>query len=341
VTMRVLFVTNYQQVRARSSAAGIFVEREMQSLRDLGVDMSEYDIGASYAPRALVRGWRGLRAEIRRTRPDLLHAQYGTIVALIAVLTMHPTVITFGGGDLQPGEYHSGAPGAQPRLAVPLSWLRSYAAIVLSHAAALLAVRMICVSERLRSALRWRRGAAAVIPRGVDLAFFSPGSRDEARALLGWDPRARVVLTDGGRDWKTKGLDITTAAVDLAKKSLPDLELRVIRDIPPHQMPLLYRAADVLVCASRAEGSPNVVKEALGCALPVIGVRVGDVEERLAGVTPSAIVDRTPEAIASAIVELVRDPRRSNGPEVIAPLSRQRTAERILDVYRAAARMQA
>jgi teichuronic acid biosynthesis glycosyltransferase TuaC len=339
--MRILFVTNYQRARAANGSAGIFVDREMQSLREGGLDVSAYDIGTRYDPASLWHAWRGLRAEIRRTQPDLLHAQYGTIVAALTVLTGHPTVITFGGGDLLPADFHSGGPDGGRALAWALSWLRSFAGISLSHFAALFAVRTICVSEELRRSLHVRRRRASVIPRGVDLKLFSPGSREEARAALGWTADARIVLASGTGDRRIKGLDVATEAAAIASRTASDLELRVIRDIPPDQMPLIYRAADVLVFASRTEGSPNVVKEALACGLPVIGVHVGDVGERLHGVTPSATVARAPRAIADAIVEITRNPERSNGPQAVAALSLEKIRERILDVYRDATRQQA
>lgn len=317
--MRILFVTNYRGAWSQNPSAGIFVERQAESLRAAGIEVLFHDLGRSHSPLALAKKWRELRAEVRRCQPDLIHAQYGTVVSLISALTFHPMVITYGGSDLLVG--------------ASVSLPRVYLGIVLSNVAALFAKRIICVSEELRRALWWRRRIVAVIPRGVDLSAFSPGSKSDARRELGWDPSKRIVLIDGGRDPRNKGLDVVEEAMILARRELPDLELFVIHGIPPARMPLLYRAADALVCASRQEGSPNVVKEALACALPVIGVPVGDVPERLAGVSPSAVVERTPVALAQAIVDIVRAPARSNGPDVVAEISMERTAARIIGVY--------
>lgn len=320
--LHVLFVTNYAQARLRSAAAGIFSERLKASLLAKGVDVRTFDIGMSHSPVSLFRSLIALRREIRRTHPDLLHAQYGTVVAAVCALTFHPTVITFAGGDLQHG-------------AVP--WLRSFTGHLMSNLAALFAKANICVSERMRQAMWWRRGSTYVIPHGVDVDIFKPGSREDARAFLGINRNARVVALDGARDPKTKGLDIVSEAVEIAKKELPDVELFVVRGLTPEQMPLVHRAADALICASKLEGSPNVVKEALACNTPVIGVHVGDIEERLEGVEPSAVVDRNPQAIAQAIVDITRTPRRCNGREKVLDLSLERIAERVLEVYKKAA----
>lgn len=320
--MRVLFVTNYRGAWGQNASAGIFVERQAESLRAAGVDVRFFDLGRSHSPLVLARKWRELRAEIRRIAPDLIHAQYGTIVAFVSAMTFHPMIITFGGSDLLVGA----------SVPLPRIWL----GLVLSNLAALRARRIICVTEELRRALWMRRRAVTVIPRGVNLSHFSPGPKAEARAALGWDPARRIVAIDGGRDPRNKGLDVVEAAMVLARRELPDLELFVIQGVPPPQMPTVLRAADALVCASRQEGSPNIVKEALACALPVIGVPVGDVPDRLAGVSPSAVVERTPEALARAIVDIVREPRPSNGPEVVAQISMERTAARIIEVYEGA-----
>lgn len=317
--MRVLFITNYRGAWAYYPPAGIFVERQADSLRNAGVDVLFFDLGRSHSPLALARRLLELRREIRRSAPDLIHAQYGTLVGLVAALTLHPMVITFGGSDVLVGA------SASP--------VRIYLGIFLSNLASLFARRVICVSDELRRALWWRRRGVVVIPRGVNLQQFRPGPRDEARAELGWDLEARIVLIDGLRDPQNKGLSIARRAIEIVQEELPDTQLVIVEAVQPDRMPVLLRAADALICASRQEGSPNIVKESLACALPVVGVRVGDVPERLAGAEPGGVVDRTPEAIARALVPILRQRQRSNGPEIVRQLSLEAIASRITGVY--------
>ena len=99
-------------------------------------------------------------------------------------------------------------------------------------------------------------------------------------------------------------------------------------------MPLLMNAADCLLLTSTTEGSPNAVKEALACDLPVVSTPVGDVRTLLDGVSPSAVAEPNPEALGSAIVECTRDRRRSDGRDRTAWLDERAIAQRILDVYR-------
>jgi glycosyltransferase involved in cell wall biosynthesis len=95
----------------------------------------------------------------------------------------------------------------------------------------------------------------------------------------------------------------------------------------------LLNAADCLILTSSLEGSPNAVKEALMCNLPVISTAVGDVGELLAGVAPSWICAATVDQFASALTECMSDRRRSNGRDVAAALDEGRVARRILKLY--------
>lgn len=318
--MKVLMVSNYATGKKDVAYAGIFVERQLQSLRDAGITVEAFDIGRPGSAAGFYRSWRALRRFAREFAPDLVHAQYGAAVGLLAALAGPPAVITFSGTDLHRG-------GGQTGL------LRRTLGRIVSNAAALLARRVICVSEDLRALLWFKRDTAVIIPRGVDLRLFYPGPRDEARAHLGWTTSAPCVLFAGGRDPVNKGLELATRAVELARQDIPELELHVLRTVAPEQMPDHYRAADVLLFTSHREGSPNTVKEALACNLPVVSVAVGDVAERLSGVEPSAIVERDAAALANAIISILRRGQRSNGREHVSAISLEAVAKRVLDVY--------
>jgi hypothetical protein len=66
-------------------------------------------------------------------------------------------------------------------------------------------------------------------------------------------------------------------------------------------------------------------------------VDVGDVPERLAGVSNTRIVARDPETIGRALVELVTPPRRTNGRSRIDDFSAVEIAEQLRALYGEAA----
>jgi teichuronic acid biosynthesis glycosyltransferase TuaC len=320
--LHVLMVSNHWGAKKKSLAAGVFVDRQMDSLRRAGVKISTFDVGTSHSIFHVLTKWLQLRRTVHELRPDLIHAQYGTIVGFLSVFAGRPAIISFCGGDLIPS-----APS------VPL--LRMNAGFLLSNLAALRARGVICKSKELRQALWWRRSHAVVIPNGVDLTVFSPGSQDTARKELGWELSPPIVLFSAGGDQRNKGLDVVKAAMKVVHYSLPDALLHIVsHNVEPNRMPLYYRAADALVCASRLEGSPNVVKEALACNLPIVSTQVGDVPERLAGVQQSALVARDACAIGEALVKILLERKRSDGREHIACLDSKNIAQRIFDVYR-------
>lgn len=74
-------------------------------------------------------------------------------------------------------------------------------------------------------------------------------------------------------------------------------------------VPALLRAADIFVLASRWEGLPLAVLEAMMSRLPVVATTVGGVvEEVVDGETGLLVPPQNPEALASALARLLDDP---------------------------------
>jgi teichuronic acid biosynthesis glycosyltransferase TuaC len=318
--LQVLIVSNHEEAKKTCLHAGVFVDRQCESLKKFGVNIITFDIGTSHSPILLIKRWLELRRLVRKLNPDLVHGAYGTIVGMMSVFAGRPAVISFCGGDLQHG--------------ASVSYVRLLIGFFLSNLAALRAERLICKSEQLVQALWWRKKKAVIIPNGVDLDLFSPGSQSESRKKLGWDVGHPIVIFNGGSDPKGKGIDLAQEAMKFARSRVPNAVFHVLSNEEPLRMPLYYRAADALLCTSITEGSPNVVKEALACNLPVVSTAVGDVPERLAGVCPSEVVSRDPKEIGEAISNVLEAKQRSNGRDKVMHLSLDQVALRVLDVYK-------
>jgi glycosyltransferase involved in cell wall biosynthesis len=304
----------------------IFARRQVASLARAGVVTETVYLRSRTNPLVLAREALRIRRLARTFLPDVIHAHYGTVTAMLcACVSPVPLIITFRGSDLNPVNVKGRARGAVARL--------------LSQCATLRAARVICVSRGLSERLWWRARGVTVIPDGIDLRLFYPRARDEVRRELGWPVEDRVVVFNVGNNPRTKRLDLAQAAFVRARASRTDLRLYLIDgNESPSRIPLFLNAADCVLVTSDAEGSPNIVKEALACNLPVVSVDVGDVSERLAGVTPSRVVARSESAIAQALVEVVGLGGRCNGAAAVRNLSEDRIAERILAVYAEAMR---
>lgn len=300
-----------------------FARTQVECLIGLGVNIRTFSLMSRTSPSGLLQACLALRKELKEFKPDIVHAHFGTMTAfLCAVSSRIPLVISFKGSDLY---LH---PESGP--------VRARIAFLLSQLACLRASRVICVSRRLRDRLWWRRNRATVIPDGINLKMFRPQKKEEARTLLGWPQDERVVVFNGENQPRLKGLALVKSAMRIAERMVGPIRL-VCLDVPFELMPTCLSAADCLLLASMYEGSPNVVKEAMACNLPVVATDVGDVPERLANVEPSRVVPHDAAAFGRAIAETLSDARRSNGRSQLAECADAKVAESVRLVLEMAA----
>jgi glycosyltransferase involved in cell wall biosynthesis len=125
-------------------------------------------------------------------------------------------------------------------------------------------------------------GKIRVVPSGVDTAYFEPGDRTAARAILGIGADAFVVAAVGSRNENKGGDRLIAAASSCAGPDItpvmagPGWEKSHAGDwvglgvVPPSSIRLLLQAADVFFQGSLSEGMPNALLEALAAGLPCI-----------------------------------------------------------------------
>jgi glycosyltransferase involved in cell wall biosynthesis len=305
---------------------GNFVATQMQSIAETGAKVRVEFIDGRRSTWAYGKAIFRIRRLARSGQFDLVHGHYG-LSGFVAAFQPLPLVVSFCGDDLL------GTPNGRGGIT-----LKSRIARRLSYFAARRADAIICKSEAMRRRLPRPADVARarVIPNGVDTTRFSPGDRLEAREQLGLDAAEHLVLFPHTSAERRKRLDVAQAAVERLQQRGTRARLLIVEGEPPERMPHYYRAADCLLLTSDWEGSPNVVKEALCCDLPVVSVDVGDVRQWLDQVSGSRVVAREPDSIAAALSDLIVDGSRVDGTPVRAALGLPRIAERVMDAYQEA-----
>ena len=88
-----------------------------------------------------------------------------------------------------------------------------------------------------------------------------------------------------------------------------------------------------MLLTSQHEGSPNVIKEALACDLPVVSVDVGDVSERVKGIEGCYLTLPDPDDLAAKLSLVYSGKGRVTGRVAIQEFSLERIARQLGTVY--------
>jgi colanic acid/amylovoran biosynthesis glycosyltransferase len=257
-------------------------------------------------------------------QPRLIHAHFGRGGALalpIARALGLPLVVTFHGGDATKDEPYR-------RRLIPTIFQRRCAA--LQREAALI----VCVAEHVREALLARDFPAAklkVIRYGIEPEADgeTPPRPDRPYVLFVGrfvEKKGVVYLLEAMRNLESEGAAVDLALVgdgpmaEVLRRQASGLKhVRFLGWLPNHKVRRLMRSALALCVPSvtartgDAEGLPNVVLEAMACALPVIGSETGGIAEAVEdGRTGFLVPQADPRAIAGAAGRLLGDPALRN-----------------------------
>ena len=249
--IRSLIVTNMWPTPTRP-ALGSFVADQVAALRAaVEVDLELFAFsGGGGDPRAYLRAARAARHRFRGRRFDVVHAHFGLSAWPALAVATTVRAVTLHGTDL----VH---PRSRALTLAALPWQDIVATV-----SAPLADRVPPAAARGRE--------VAILPTGVDLTRFAPGSRAEARRALGLDPDGLYLLfpADPGRPEKR-----ADRARELARSV--GAELITLGSTPPAQMAGHIIAADAVLVTSERESFGLAALEAIACEVPVLSTPVG------------------------------------------------------------------
>lgn len=303
--MKVLFVSS------GNSGITALVQAQGQSLIERGIKVDFFPI--------IGKGLFGylsnipkLRKFIRINQPDIVHAHYSLCGIIAAISTRKPVLTSLMGSDVNQSFFMR---------------------LVIAHFAKHRWSATIVKSDNMKQKLGLRN--VRVIPNGVNLDVFKPLDRGQCQRDLGWDPSNQHILfvsaSDPGRAEKNLKL------AELAARACEDnsIELHIVARIPHAEMPVYFNASDLLLLTSKWEGSPNVVKEAMACNLPVVSTNVGDVAVLFEGTDGYLISDPNPRSLSIHIKMALKRGLRTQGRGRIMDmgLDSASIAHRIMQVY--------
>lgn len=275
-------------------------------------------------PMLIAHGILPLAKRLHAERPfDMVDAQFfypdGPAAAKVARALNLPLAIKGRGSDI-----HLWGMRALPRRQMLEAARQSSVLLSVSCALARDMVDLGMPEDRIR-----------VHYTGLDRARFHPMARTEARQrvagqhALGIWPDGRLLLCVGallpikGQALAIRALlllpeDVRLAIVGTGEhepvlRALVtelDLDSRVLflGAVEHDVLPDLLSAADAMVLPSEREGLANAWIEALACGTPVVIPDVGGAREVVLDDSAGRIVDRTPEAIAQGVAEVLADP---------------------------------
>lgn len=171
-----------------------------------------------------------------------------------------------------------------------------------------------------------------IIHDGVDLRSYVPINLERFNDVdivhVGWVGNSRFKGSDN--DYDMKGVEgIIKPAIKELQEEGYNIELnladRNIKMIEQKDMPKFYNSLELYVCASKSEGTPLTILEAMAMGIPVISTDVGIVREAFGSLQQKYILnERSKECLKAKIKELL------NNKEEFRKLS-QENLEKIKD----------
>jgi teichuronic acid biosynthesis glycosyltransferase TuaC len=321
---RVLFITNMWPDEKRPYY-GSFIASQARSLSAAGISVDVLYARGFLGVHTYLKALIDLPRAAQRRSYDVIHVHYGHTALASIGIRQRPLVISFCGEDLL------GAPRQRGVTA------KSRVEVAVFRQVARTATVTITKSKEMERVLPADlQEHNYVLPNGVDLDMFAPVPRDQARAELGWGLDEKVMLFLGNPDDPRKNVSLAREATEIVRREHPTARLHIAWGVSPGEVPSLMNAADCLAFTSRSEGSPNAIKEAMACTLPIVATPVGDIPERLSGVENCYVREPSPEQFAQALLRALTGDRTSEARAAVESLGIGVVADRLMEIYDAA-----
>ncbi len=322
---RILMVTGIYPTPARPHK-GTFVKAIVDSLRTLGHEVEiihpnpDHPMPVRYLTAVAQVFWKTLSG-----RYEIVNGHYGLWCLIARMQWTTPVVADFLGDDLLGTVTTAGEHSRKSLFVVRISqWLCRHVEAVTVK------------TEQMKQATLL--DDVFIIPDGINFDLFRPIPRAEARTALGWEQDRYYVVFANNPSIPVKNFPLAQQAVERLKEHGITAELVVANGLPQATVVQYINASNVLILSSVAEGSPNVVREAMACNVPVVTTNVGDVAQVLAHTDGCSVCSHDAAALAEGLAKAIRHPEPTTGRADTAHLSNMVLVHQIVAMYEQAMR---
>jgi glycosyltransferase involved in cell wall biosynthesis len=314
--MRVLIVTNmYPDHNPETPYAGIFVKEQLESLMRHGVECDLFLIEGfkskiKYASTAL-----NLFAKSQFGGYDIIHIHYGlsglfTLLAPFRSLWKR-TVLTLHGGDILDDQ------GKRVQVLITKQVIKRIG-------------KVITLNAKMNTVVAKRHKNYETLPCGVDTDFFSTQDNRCKRD---------VILFPGRKDRMVKNYALFQAVMNAYAEKYGEMQIIALDGFTREQVRDLMSNSRALLMTSISEGSPQSIKEALSCDLPVVSSDVGDVCSVVGSAPGTRIFQLSdpPDYIADLLHEAIQESTESSGARrehlLRLGLDNEQITKRLIQIY--------
>ncbi|MCH8033713.1 MAG: glycosyltransferase family 4 protein [Bacteroidetes bacterium] len=302
--MKILFVSSGNKILGIST----IVKTQGESLVEKGMNLQYFTIKGK-GIKGYLKNYKRLKVILDNYDFDLVHSHYFLSSILASFTKKTPLVVSLMGSDA----YHNQI----WRLGIILFNLIFWDSVIVK-------------SSKMKYLLNLKK--SYIIPNGVNIANFNPITKDDARTKLGLSLFKKYILFASNPDILEKNFNLAKNAVSELNRQ--NVELIQVFNKPIELMPYYFNAVDVLLLTSNNEGSPNVIKEAMACNIPIVSTNVGDVKEIIGNTEGCYITSYDSKDVADKLELALSFGKRTNGREYIQHLSSEKIAVKIIELYK-------
>lgn len=300
--MKILFVSSGNVFNGISP----IVLNQGKSLEKEGMQVDFFTIiGKGFM--GYIKNVNRLRSHLRKNTYDIIHAHYwlSGIVAFLAAAK--PLVVSLMGTEARTGKLSRAV-------------IRYFCKNVWDYT--------IVKGSRTREELNLDE--VTVLPNGIDLERFQPVDKNEAKKITGMGDEKYILFVSDPTRFE-KNYSLAEEAVRRAGKE--NVHLYVVNNKPHDLISDYMYAGDVLLMTSLWEGSPNVIKEAMACGIPIVSTDVGDVREVINDTEGCYITGYDPDEVADKLNLALQSGHRTNGRDNIKHLDEKIIAKKLIEIY--------